>query len=218
METMELNARMRKESGKGPARRLRAGGQVPAVFYGAGSDTLPLAVNTADLIKLIKEKKENVFIKLNIEGDGLKTQKLSMVKELQTSPATRDIYHVDFYEISMDHKLVLDVPIHVVGTPAGVTMGGELHILKRELKVSGLPTEIPEFVEVDISALEIGDSVKVSDIRIKGGLEVVDHADVAVATVSITRVEAAPAEEEAAAEEGVQEPEVIGSKGKEEEE
>ena len=216
METMELSAQTRKESGKGPARRLRAGGQIPAVFYGAGEDSLSLAVCTADVIKLLKQKKENVFIKLNIEGDGGKTEKLSMIKELQTSPATSDIYHIDFYEIRMDHKLVLDIPIHVIGTPVGVTMGGELHILKRELKVSGLPMEIPESVQVDISALEIGDSVKVGDIQIKGEIEVLDGEDVAVATVSTTRVEAAPAAEET--EEGPKEPEVIGSKGKEAEE
>ena len=209
METIELKARIRKESGKGPARRLRVDGQVPAVFYGAGADSLPLAISTADLIKLMKEKKENVFIKLVIDDDGRASEKLSIIKEMQTRPATREIFHADFYEIRMDHQLMMDIPIHVTGSPIGVTMGGELHILKRDLKVSGLPIAIPEFVEVDVTGLNIGDTVKVSDIKIKEDIEVMDHADVAVATVSATRVEAAPAAEG----EGEQkEPEVITAK------
>jgi large subunit ribosomal protein L25 len=211
METMELKARMRKESGKGPARRLRAGGQVPAVFYGAGSDSLPLAVGLEDLIKLMKEKKENVFIKLRIDEDGREIEKLSIIKEMQTNPATRDIFHADFYEIRMDHKLIIDIPIHIKGTPAGIIMGGELHILKRELKVSGLPTAIPEFVELDVSALEIGDSVKVGDIQIGDDIEVLDGEDVAVAAVSAAKGEAVAA----ASEEGAKEPEVITAKKKE---
>ncbi len=214
METMELKARIRRESGKGPGRRLRADGQVPAVFYGAGIESLSLAVNTADLITLLKGKKENAFIKLMIDDEGRTTEKLSIMKELQTRPATREIFHVDFYEIRMDHQLVLDIPIHVVGTPVGVTMGGELHILKRELKVSGLPAAIPEFVEIDVSGLNIGGSVQVKDIPLKEGVEAVDHADVAVASVSATRVQQAGAAE---GEEGAtKEPEVI-TKGKEKE-
>jgi len=209
METIEMKARIRKESGKGPARRLRADGQIPAVFYGAGADSLPLAINAADLIKLMKEKKESVFIKLLIDDGGKGYEKLSIIKEMQTRPATKDIFHTDFYEIRMDHKLVLDIPIHVSGHPVGVTMGGELHILKRDLKVSGLPMMIPESVEIDVSGLNIGGSVKVADIKVTDGIEVLDHADVAVAAVSAARVEAVPTAEEA---EEQKEPEVITAK------
>jgi large subunit ribosomal protein L25 len=214
METMELKAQTRKESGKGPARRLRAGGKIPAIFYGSGTDSLPLAVDTADLLKLLKERKESSFIKLRIQEDGKETERLSIIKELQTSPATRAIFHADFYEIRMDHKLAMDIPIHVTGIPVGVTMGGELHILKRDLRVSGLPIAIPEFVEADISGLEIGNSVKVGDIPVPEGIEVLDSEDIAVVAVSAARVEAAAAE--VSAEEAPKEPEVIGGKGKEE--
>ena len=213
METMELKARIRKETGKGPGRKLRANGQVPAVFYGAGIESLSLAVNTADLITLLKGKKENAFIKLLIDDEGRTTEKLSIMKELQTRPATRELFHADFYEIRMDHQLVMDIPIRVTGTPVGVTMGGELHILKRELKVSGLPMAIPESVEVDVSGLNIGDSVQVRDIKISEGVEVVDHGDVAVAAVSATKMQVAAAAEG----EEAKEPEVITAKTKEKE-
>ena len=130
METLELKARIRKESGKGPARRMRAEGMIPAIFYGAGTETLPLTVTTEDLIKLMKQKKENVFIKLKIDQDGSESERLSMIKELQTRPATKDIFHADFYEIRMDHKITMDVRIHVKGSPVGVTMGASSISLK----------------------------------------------------------------------------------------
>lgn len=214
METMVLKAGVRKEAGKGPARRLRAAGRIPAIFYGADADSLPLAVDSADFTQLLKARKENVFIKLMIDKDGNQVEKLAIIKEMQTSPATRDIFHADFYEIRMDRKLILDIPIHVTGSPVGVTMGGELHILKRDLKVSGLPTAIPEAVTIDISTLDIGHTAKVGDIKIEGDVEVLDPEDVAVATVSAPRAEALAAEAEG--EEGSKEPEVVGLKGKEE--
>lgn len=212
METMVLKAGVRKEAGKGPARRLRAAGRIPAVFYGAGTDSLPLAVDYADFIKFLKARKENVFIKLMIDEDGKQVEKLAIIKEMQTRPATRDIFHADFYEIRMDHKLILDIPIHVIGSPVGVTMGGELHILKRDLKVSSLPTSIPEAVTIDISTLDIGHTAKVADIKIEGDVEILDPDDVAIATVAAPRAEAVAAE----GEEETKEPEVIGSKAKEE--
>ncbi|MFB3925203.1 MAG: 50S ribosomal protein L25 [Syntrophales bacterium] len=218
MEAMELNARVRRESGKGPSRRLRVQGWTPAVFYGAGAEATPLSVNTAELIKLLRERKESVFIKLKIEDGKSSVEKLAMIKELQTSPVSRSLYHADFYEIRMDHKLILELPIHLTGVPAGLADGGELHHLKRELKIAGLPSAIPEYVELDVSGLNIGDSVKVSDIHLPEGIEILDAGDIAVAAVSAkTVLEAAPAVEEGAGEEEKKEPEVITAKGKEEE-
>jgi large subunit ribosomal protein L25 len=213
METRELNVSIRKEAGKGPSRRLRAGGRVPAVFYGSGSDPISISVNNDDLLDFLKERKESVFIKLMIEDGGSRTEKLAMIKELQTSPVAKSLYHVDFYEVRMDHKIALDVPIHIIGVPAGVDLGGELHQLKREVNISGLPSAMPEFVEVDVSGLGIGDTVMVGDIKLPEGVEALDAPDIAVATVSATRViaEEAPAEEEEQ-----KQPEVITAKAKEE--
>lgn len=211
METMALKARTRQGLGKGPARRLRAEGMIPAVFYGPGMETFSLAVGLRDLRTLLKEREESLFVKLQIDDGGKETERLSMIKEIQVCPSDGGILHVDFYEIRMDHRLTMEIPIHLVGVPVGVTDGGELHHLKRELRVSGLPMALPEYVEIDVSGLKIGDSVKVEDIALAKGVEALDHADIAVAAVAATRAAViVETTEEAAAE-----PEVISKKAEE---
>ena len=197
MEATELKAFTRKETGKGPARRFRKEGSIPAVFYGRGEEAIHLSVNAAELLKVIKAKKENIFIKLLIEGEK-HLEKLSLIKELQIEPVSRRFYHVDFYEIRMDHKLTLDVPLHFAGIPVGVQNGGELQHLKRDLKISCLPSVLPDFIEIDVTALEIGDSIKVQDIRVPEGVTVLDPGDVGVAMVAVVKVSVPQAEVEAA--------------------
>lgn len=197
MEATELKAFTRKETGKGPARRFRMEGSIPAVFYGRGEEAIPLSVNAAELLKVIKAKKENIFIKLMIEGEK-QMEKLSLIKELQIEPVSRRFYHVDFYEIRMDHKLTLDVPIRFAGTPVGVTNGGELQHLKRDLKISCLPSILPDFIEIDVAGLEIGDSIKVQDIQVPDGVTVLDPGDVGVAMVAVVKVSVPQAEAAAA--------------------
>jgi len=187
MEAIELKACVRKETGKGPARRFRMKGLTPAVFYGRGEEAIPLSVNVTDLTKIIKTKKENIFIKLLIEGEK-SLEKLTMIKELQIEPVSRRFYHADFYEIRMDHKLTVDIPLHFVGTPIGVENGGELQHLKREMKVSCLPAALPEFIDVDVSGLDIGASIKIQDLRVPDGVEVLDPGDVGIAIVSFMKV------------------------------
>jgi len=202
MEATELKACIRTESGKGPARRLREKELIPAVFYGRGQDATLLSVNATDLLKIIKAKKKNVFIKLLIEGDN-RLEKLSLMKELQIEPVSRRFYHADFYEIRMDHKLTLEIPIRFSGTPIGVQNGGELQHLKRDLKVSCLPSDLPDFIDLDVSGLDIGNSIKVQDIKVPEGITVLDPGDVGVAMVAVVKVSVpqaeAAAEEEAAA-------------------
>jgi large subunit ribosomal protein L25 len=214
MEALELKAQVRKEAGKGPARRLRMKGFIPAVFYGSGTEAQLLAVEMAELSKYLKERKESVFIKLKIEQDGKQSERLSMIKELQTSPVSNKPVHADFLEVLMDHKISLEVPIHFIGNPVGVESGGELQLLKRELMISGLPGNVPESVQVDISGLKIGDSLNVGDIPLGEGVESEDAADIAIATVWAPKaaVEAVEGEEEAAP----AEPEVVGKKPAEE--
>jgi len=199
MEATELKAFPRSESGKGPARRSRKNGLIPAVFYGRGEQTVHLSVNANDLKKIIQKKRENVFIKLLIEGEK-PMSKLSLIKELQIEPVSRKYYHADFYEIRMDHKLTLDVPIHFVGVPIGVQNGGELQHLKRDLKVSCLPSALPDFIDVDVTGLDIGNSIKVKDISVPEDIAVLDPPDVGVAMVAVVKVSVPQAEEAAAAE------------------
>ena len=196
MEATELKACIRNTSGKGPARRFRKEGLIPAVFYGRGEEAIHLSVNAAELLKIIRAKKENVFIKLRIDGEK-NLEKLSLIKELQIEPVSRRFYHADFYEVHMDHRLTLNVPLHFAGIPVGVVNGGELQHLKRELKISCLPSVLPDFIEIDVSGLEIGDSIKVKDIRVPEGIAVLDPGDVGVAMVAIVKVSVPQAEEAA---------------------
>ncbi len=204
MEINELNAQIRNVSGKGFARRLRMKGLIPAVCYGPGKDTLLLAVNAADLA-VLRKKQENAFIKLVIDNQGAKVEKLSMLKELQVEPLTRSFVHADFYEITMDHALTFDIPVHFSGKPKGVIDGGELHLLKRELRVSCLPAMRPEAINVDLSGLSIGGSFKVEDIAPMDNVTIEDQGDDVLATVTAIKAAARTAEETAAAAAGTAE-------------
>jgi large subunit ribosomal protein L25 len=211
MEAIALNALMRKETGKGPARRLRMAGGVPAVFYGPSAESILLSVNASDLLKLLRKREENVFIRLIIDDGSKKQEKFSMVKDVQMEPVSRRFYHADFYEISMDRPFTFNVPIHFKGLPAGVENGGELQHVRRELKVSCLPTNLPDFIEVDISGLNIGDHLRVSDVRAIDGLTLLDAGEFVIASISapkavIVKTETEEPEEPAA-------PAVVGRKG-----
>lgn len=200
MEAITLKATTRNQSGKGPSRRYRMEGLVPAVVYGKGDSAIPITVQESDLQKIIRAKREKHFIKLIIDGNQ-RSEKISMLRELQYKPVGRRLYHADFYEISMDQKLTVDIPLNFTGTPVGVVNGGELQHLKRELKISCLPSDLPDSIEVDVSALEIGSSIKVRDLPVPKGITVVDHGDVGVAMVYEIKVAPVTATAEAEGEE-----------------
>jgi len=212
METVELKAHTRRESGKGPAGRFRERGLIPAVFYGPGAESILLTVNSSDLTGLSGTK----YVKLMIEDDGGKLEKLSVVKELQVEPVSRNPLHADFYEIRMDHKLVMDIPINLTGQSAGIEAGGILQFSKRHLKVSGLPSLLPDTIEIDISNLDIGDSVKVGDVAPGKGVETLDPPTVRIVAVAVARAvqEVEEEEVEELPEEKGEEPEKEDSKGK----
>lgn len=219
MEALELRATIRTESGKGPARRLRAEGLVPAVLYGSGAESTMLTVNAADLIRIIRaEKGESGFIKIVIDEGGKTSERISVLKELQTNTVTKKIVHADFYEIRMDRKLTRDVPIHIVGSSIGVDKGGELKQFKRDVRLSCVPGLMPRHVEVDVTQLTIGATIRVGDLKLPEGIEILDAANISIVTVAAKRgavvEEAAPAE---GAEEAAKEPELVGKKGAKEE-
>jgi large subunit ribosomal protein L25 len=200
MEITELGAQVRKEQKKGPARRLRQKGFVPAIFYGRSAENILLAVNNKELIKLHKDKKDHSFIKLIIDdGGNKKIEKLSLIKELQVQPLTGKFYHADFYEVDMKQKLTFEVSLRFTGKAIGVENGGELQHIKREVKVSCLPVNLPDHIDVDVSALDIGDSIKIKELKLAEGIAVLDPPDAAVAAVAVIKIAKATPEEEAAA-------------------
>jgi large subunit ribosomal protein L25 len=133
---------------------------------------------------------ENVLIDLNIENGGSTEVHRAMIKDVQTDPVKGTILHVDLYAISMDKKIQLEIPILLTGTPVGVSEGGILQQVRRTLEVSCLPGQIPDSIELDVSILEIGDSLHVDDLKIPEGVEVLADEQLTIATViPPTRVE-----------------------------
>jgi large subunit ribosomal protein L25 len=210
MEAVALRASARKTSGKGPARRARTSGLIPAVFYNPQAESLMLTVSAGDMKNILKKKDDNIFINLQIEDEGKSRDRMSIIKDIQIHPLTRQIIHIDFYEISMDHKLTVDVPIHFEGTPEGIGLGGELQIMKKEISISCLPSILPDHIAVDISGLKVGEALRIRDLPLTEGMTVLESEDTILAMVSVTR-EAMKSE----AEEAAKEPEALKQKAKE---
>ncbi len=207
MELLELNANIRTTVGNGPARRLRQSGQIPAVFYGPGTEPVLLSVNISDFDQVLKKSgASQLFLNLVIQ-DGETYTRSAIVKELQTHPVSRNFLHVDFYEIAMDRKIRVKVPIVTTGKSKGVELGGILQIIRRELEILCLPFEVPDSIEIDIADLDIGDSIHVGDITLEGEIEFLEDENFTVVTMLIPKIEEVEEpveeEEEAAVEEEV---------------
>lgn len=200
MEARELKATVRKDAGKGQAKRLRRKGLIPAVLYGPGTETVSLSINASDLKTVRKGTEDNLFIKLMIDDAGNQTETTSLLKEIQYEPLTGDFFHADFYAFRMDHKLTFDIPIHFQGEPVGIDKGGELQHLKREIKVSCLPSALPEFIPVDIGGLDLGDAILVRDLSFPEGVHCIDPGEVALAMVTSPSAEGETAGAEESAE------------------
>jgi len=189
MPEQVLAARTRKNTGKGTARKLRKNHEIPAVFYGPGRAPIMLTVAYSDLQRLIKEASgENIIFDLEVTSDaGAETMK-AMLKEIQIDPVKDTYLHADFFEISMDKKITVEVPIELVNTPVGVTEGGILQPIRRELTISCLPGKLVDTLEVDVSELDIGDSLHVRDIKFPEGIVPAQEEHLTVAIVSAPTV------------------------------
>ncbi len=212
---MKLIAQKREAKGTGAVRRLRRESWIPAVIYGDGRPGENIQIRRHDFEQAMRgHKGEHMLIDLEVEGG--KSRKV-LIKDLQHEPVSGKIIHADFHEISMTKKLRVEVPIRLVGDPVGVTQqGGILEHVLRTVEIECLPNDIPEFLELDVSALGIGHSVSVGDIKVDAARHTIITArDLAVAAVAAPRAEeevAAPAEAGAPTE-----PEVIREKKPEEE-
>lgn len=201
MKQLELTATLRSAVGNGPARQLRMQGKMPAVLYGPKTEPVMLTVDIKELETSLKEGTiaQSIF-NLSVEG-GKKKNTAVMIRELQRHPVSGNFLHADFYEIDMKRKILVMVPITTTGKSEGVEMGGVLQIVRREIEVFCLPTEIPEFIEIDITELNIGDSVHVEDIAATEGYEIPSDTNFTVLTVVSPKIEEEP-EEEVEEEEG----------------
>ncbi len=212
MERITLKAEKRDIVGKGIARTLRREGMIPAVLY-KGGGSIPIKLSRKELSQLINTTAgEQVMVNLQFsDGDS----KLVLVKDYQVDPIKGDLLHTDFFEVSLTEKIRVTVHVTPVGEPIGVKRdGGILQHVLREIEVECLPDKIPGHIEIDISKLETGQSIRVSDLKLGEGIKVLTDLDEVVANVIAPLVEEAAPVAPAAE---VAEPEVI-KKGRKEEE
>jgi large subunit ribosomal protein L25 len=197
LEIHKLNASIRTSSGKGVARTLRREGKLPAVLYGSDIESVSLAVDTHDIELLLnKISYSQALINLKVDN-GQSFEKMVMIKEIQADPITQNYLHLDFYEVRMDQKITTTVPVEITGVSKGVDAGGTLQIIRRELDVVCLPSQIPDSIVIDISELDMGDSIHVEDIRPEGDLEIPFDVNFTVVTVVSPKAVSGEAAEEA---------------------
>jgi large subunit ribosomal protein L25 len=201
METIELGVIPRDRTGKGSAREMRRQGKVPAVLYGAKRDATAVAVDNKEFETKIGSIEGTHLIRLTSSAGEL-GGRLVLVKEVQRHPVSRQLLHTDLYEVDVTAKIKLRVPLHFVGRAEGVELGGILQPIRREVEVLCLPTEIPDYLEIDVSALGIHDAVHISDLKPPPGVEIPFDTDEALVTVLPPVVEEVKVAAEAEAVEG----------------
>lgn len=214
---VKLKAEPRNEIGRSAARRLKAKGVIPAVVYGGKEKSQPLQVSARDISAMLSHASgENILVELEIAG--AKASRTALLQEVQHSPLGDEILHVDFHAISMDEKIEANVPLEPLGIANGVkNFGGLLDQNIRSLTVECFPKDLPDKITVDVSALNIGDSIHVRDIKLPNGVVAKVNADLTAFSVAAPTAEEEPVtpEAEAAAAAG---PEVITAKKEEGEE
>lgn len=205
-----LKASSRQLAGRSKVKQLRAQGQVPAVFYGKRTSATNLEINAKELSSLIQHVSgENIVVDLELEQQGSKLKKLALLQDVQHDPMTGKILHVDLHEIAADEKIKAQVVVEARGESIGVkTFGGILENILRELHVECLPKDLPDKIEVDVTNLNVGENIHVSEIPLPEGVQVLNAKDLVVFAVAAPAVE----EEKPATEAVVTQPEVIKEK------
>lgn len=196
MATIELSSSIRTKTGKGVARQLRREGLIPGIVYG-NEESLSVSINQKDFSRLLKKAGTNSIVNLKIKN---KNDRMVIIKELQKEVINKNILHVDLLEISMNKKLRIRVPIEETGTPVGSKKGGILTHLLREVEVECLPANIPQKLPIDISNLDVGDTLHVRDILTTDNVTILDNADETICVINLPEAEKSKEMEEEAAE------------------
>ncbi len=210
MKDLTIQADQRTQLGKNANRRLRTAGKIPGVVYGHDFEPVSVTVDPKDIHRILySESGRNTIFKLQLPD----VVKDVLIRDYQLDPVKGNLLHADFQTVAMDEMMEFEVPIEVVGSSVGVRNGGILDIVLREIEVECLPADVPDNIEIDVSALEIGDMVRVEDLKIDTSkITVLSEPELVVLNVAPPAVEEEPEE----VEEAVAEPEVI-KKGKTEE-
>jgi large subunit ribosomal protein L25 len=181
-----LTARPRSENGRNAVKQVRARGGVPAVIYGSKNQPAALEVSRREIEALLSHAVgENILVDLEIEENGKKTNRLSLIQEVQHHPLRGEVLHVDFHAVSMTEKITADIVVESFGEPDGVkNFGGLLEHSIRSVSITCLPQNLPEIIRVDVSALKIGDSIHVRDLPLPEGVEAEDDGELTVFIVA----------------------------------
>lgn len=201
MAETHLEVQAREKTGKGVARKLRVAGQIPAVLYGGGRPAFSLSLNPLHLHKVLhgSEMGMNTLIDLKVSGHAELDGKTVMVRDLQRDPVKGTFIHADLYEVDLSQKIEVQVPLHLTGKSKGVEFsGGILDHALREVEVRCLPRAIPDEFLVDVTDLELGDSLHVRDIGLPEGVEMISDGDLSLVSVVAPTKEEEPVVEEAA--------------------
>jgi large subunit ribosomal protein L25 len=212
MAELNIEVQKREKTGKGSNRKARSRGQIPAVVYGSGKDSVPIQVDRKTFLDLMKKAgSETPLFLLKLSDTG--QERHAMVRDLQTDPVSRQVIHIDFQRVDMTQKVRVTVPIELVGTSAGAKLGGMVDFVTREIQVECLPGDIPKHADLDVTSLEIGQHAVARDLTLPEGVVLVDEPEKVILSVHHARLE-----EGTEAEGGERaEPEVI-KRGKTEEE
>jgi large subunit ribosomal protein L25 len=214
MAEVTLSVARREEQGKNAARRLRKDGKVPAVVYGGGREPVAITVDSKAIRELIAKSEHGIRSIFLLELKGADKKRHAMIKDVKVDPLNGQLEHIDFVRVIMDQKVKVTVPVRIVGLADGVKNGGGiLEFQVRELHVETLPGSIPDTFEVDVTSMAVHDVVRIGDIEVAEGIEVLDDPERVVVSIGLPRAEvSAEVTEEAEA----AEPELI-KKGKAEE-
>lgn len=197
METVEIQVEPREAGSKGKAKQLHRQGKLPGVFYGPKAKSVPLEVDRSQFLSRVADVEGSHLIRIK-SSSPLLADRVALVKEMQFHPVTGEIVHADFYEVDLTEKVRVKVPLHFVGKATGVVRGGILQPVVREVEVECLPMDIPEYFNVEVTTLDIGDSLHTRDLPIPAGVTIVSEASLTLVTVVPPTVEEAPAPAEAA--------------------
>jgi len=197
MAQSTLNVIKRKRMGKSGAREIRKEGNIPAVLYGKGTETLSLVINPTELKEALStDAGENTLLEIHIKDEEAEIQKLSLLREVQYDYLTNKPIHLDFQALDMKEKITVAVPVLIEGRAKGVKEGGILDEILREISVDCLPTNIPNSYIIDVTELEIGHSIHVNSLEIEEGVEILHELEDTIVTVVAPKVEVEPVEEE----------------------
>ncbi|MBI4621262.1 MAG: 50S ribosomal protein L25/general stress protein Ctc [Desulfobacterales bacterium] len=202
MKQVSLNAELRTQCGKSAVKKLRREGLIPAILYGNKKEAIPLSLSSLFLNRIMTDEAiESTLIDLTIKAGEKEEKKTVVLKDIQVGHVKRNCLHVDFYEVDMSEKIVVPISIHLIGKAKGVEAGGILQQIKREVEVQCLPSKIPGRFEIDVSNLEIGDSIHLGEIRLDDGVEILEDLSLVVTAVSTPTVMKEAEEEEMGIEE-----------------